>query len=66
MPSSMPIARDESPALAGGPMPTKALHQSGAALYVEMSFALVNDPQSGTLGAVAIAREPREKKPPTK
>ena len=47
---------------AGRPTLTKALHQSGKTLYVEMSFAVVNDPERGTLGAVAIAREQRETK----
>lgn len=46
----------------GRPMLTKGLHRSGEALYVEMSFAVINDPQSGTVGSVAIAREPREQK----
>jgi PAS domain S-box-containing protein len=50
----------------GRPMLTKGLHRSGQALYVEMSFAVINDPQSGTLGSVAIAREPREQKAPAK
>lgn len=45
---------------AGRPTLTKGLHQSGETLYVEMSFAVVNDPERGTLGSVAIARVPRE------
>lgn len=44
----------------GKPMLTKALHQSGATVYVEMSFAVVTDPELGPLGSVAIAREARE------
>jgi hypothetical protein len=50
----------------GRPMLTKGLHRSGEALYAEMSFAVINDPQSGTQGSVAIAREPREQKAPAK
>ena len=50
----------------GKPMLTKALHQSDATVYVEMSFAVVTDPELGTLGSVAIAREPRETRVPTK
>lgn len=50
----------------GRPMLTKGLHRSGGTLYVEMSFAVINDPQSGTVGSVAIAREPREQKAPAK
>lgn len=48
----------------GKPMLTKALHQSGGTVYVEMSFAVVTDPEVGTLGSVAIARAPREAKAP--
>lgn len=44
----------------GQPMLTKALHQSGAVVYVEMSFAVVIDPELGTLGSVAMARMPRD------
>jgi PAS domain S-box-containing protein len=50
----------------GRPMLTKALHQSGEMVYVEMSFAVVTDPELGTLGSVAIAREPRETTLPKK
>jgi PAS domain S-box-containing protein len=50
----------------GKPMLTKALHQSGGTVYVEMSFAVITDPELGTLGSVAIAREPRETKVPNK
>lgn len=42
---------------AGQPARTKALHQSGEAIYVEMSFAVINDPEQGTIGSVAIARK---------
>ena len=45
----------------GRPMLTKGLHRSGETLYVEMSFVVINGPQSGTLGSVATAREPRER-----
>lgn len=45
---------------AGKPTLTKGLHRSGENLYVEMSFAVINDPEQGVLGSVAIARQPRE------
>jgi PAS domain S-box-containing protein len=47
----------------GRAMLTKALRPSGEAVYVEMSFAVVDDPQTGRRGSVAIAREakPRER-----
>jgi len=40
----------------GRAMLTKALHPSGEAIYVEMSFAVVDDPSTGTRGSVAVAR----------
>ena len=40
----------------GRAMLTKALHPSGEAIYVEMSFAVVDDPATGTRGSVAVAR----------
>lgn len=36
---------------------TRALNRAGEAIYVEMSFAVITDPQSGALGAVAVARD---------
>ncbi|MBS1197287.1 MAG: hypothetical protein H6R18_1072 [Proteobacteria bacterium] len=45
---------------AGQPTRTKALHQSGEAIYVEMSFAVINDPQQGAVGSVAIARKTQD------
>jgi len=42
---------------AGQPTRTKAMHQSGETIYVEMSFAVVNDLEQGTVGSVAIARK---------
>lgn len=48
----------------GRPMLTKGLHRSGATLYAEVSFAVVSDPTAGSLGSVAIAREPREQPEP--
>ncbi len=36
---------------------TRALTRAGTPIYVEMSFAVINDPASGALGAVAIARD---------
>jgi len=41
----------------GRAMVTKALRASGEPIYVEMSFAVVDDPGSGRRGSVAIARE---------
>lgn len=35
---------------------TKALHAAGTSVYVEMRFAVVDDPLSGTRGSVAFAR----------
>jgi PAS domain S-box-containing protein len=49
----------------GKPMLTKALHKSGGMVYVEMSFAVVTDPELGTCGSVAIARASREIRGPT-
>lgn len=45
---------------AGKPTLTKGTHRSGENIYVEMSFAVVADQAQGTLGSVAIARQPRE------
>lgn len=47
--------------LSGRPAVTRATHQSGQPLYVEMSFAVVNDADGAALGAVAIARDAAEK-----
>jgi PAS domain S-box-containing protein len=48
--------------LEGRPTVTRATHQSGRRLYVEMSFALVTDPGDGTVrGAVAVARDVTER-----
>jgi PAS domain S-box-containing protein len=35
---------------------TKALHAVGTSVYVDMRFAVVDDPLSGTRGSVAFAR----------
>lgn len=43
--------------LHGRPTLTRAEHQSGQRLYVEMSFSLVIDPQGQAIGSVAIARD---------
>jgi PAS domain S-box-containing protein len=45
----------------GRPTPTRAAHQSGRKLYVEMSFALVTEPAGGVRGAVAVARDATER-----
>jgi PAS domain S-box-containing protein len=50
----------------GRAMLTKGLRRSGEATYVEMSFAVVRDAGQHVVGSVAIAREPREPKPPAK
>lgn len=36
---------------------TRALNRAGNAIYVEMSFTIITDPEAGVLGAVAIARD---------
>ncbi|WP_017772198.1 PAS domain S-box protein [Paraburkholderia kururiensis] len=36
---------------------TRAVDKSGRKLYVEMSFALVHDPQGAVCGTVAVARD---------
>lgn len=36
---------------------TRALHQSGKRLYVDMSFAVVRGPDGSVAGSVAIARD---------
>ena len=43
--------------LHGAPTLTRALHQSGRRLYVEMSFAVIRDAEGKALGAVAVARD---------
>lgn len=40
----------------GRPTRTKALTRSGETVYVEMSFAVINDDSGTTLGSLAIAR----------
>ncbi|WP_422279368.1 hypothetical protein [Bradyrhizobium sp.] len=44
--------------LQGRRTPTRALHKSRRKLYVEMTFAIVNDAdEGGVLGSVAMARD---------
>lgn len=43
--------------LGGRPTVTRALHQDGRRLYVEMTFALVKDDAGQVIGSVAIARD---------
>ena len=43
--------------LGGAPTLTRALHQTGRRLYVEMSFAVILGAEGKALGAVAVARE---------
>ena len=40
---------------------TRAKHQSGRRVYVEMTFALVRRPMSAARGAVAVARDVTER-----
>lgn len=47
--------------LHGRPTLTRAKHQSGARLYVEMSFSLVTDELGKVLGSVAMARDATER-----
>jgi len=47
--------------LHGRPTMTRALHKSGATLYVEMSFALVSDQAGEVIGSVAVARDVTER-----
>lgn len=42
--------------LAGRPTLTRAKHESGRKLYVELTFALVKRPDGAVHGAVAVAR----------
>lgn len=43
--------------LGGRPAMTRALHESGRRLYVEMSFAVVRAPSGTVVGSVAVARD---------
>lgn len=47
--------------LAGAPTLTRALHQEGHKLYVEMTFALVIDDDSSVLGSISMARDATER-----
>lgn len=47
--------------LQGRPTLTRAKHQSGRKLYVEMTFALVKDAGASPRGAVAVARDVTER-----
>jgi PAS domain S-box-containing protein len=47
--------------LQGRPAVTRARHQSGRKLYVEMTFALVEEPGGHARGAVAVARDVTER-----
>ena len=48
--------------LQGRPTLTRATHQTGRRLYVEMTFALVKEPAEGKVrGAVAVARDVTER-----
>ena len=48
--------------LQGRPTLTRATHQTGRKLYVELTFALVRgEAGGGALGAVAVARDVTER-----
>ena len=47
--------------LNGRPTVTRALHKSGATLYVEMSFAMVCAATGDVIGSVAVARDATER-----
>ena len=47
--------------LEGRPTVTRAVHQSGRKIYVEMTFALVRDQVGAVRGAVAVARDVTER-----
>ena len=47
--------------LNGRPTVTRALHKSGATLYVEMSFAMVCNTAGEVIGSVAVARDATER-----
>ena len=48
--------------LQGRPTLTRAMHRTGRRLYVEMTFALVQEQPEGTVrGAVAVARDVTER-----
>ena len=47
--------------LNGRPTVTRALHKSGATLYVEMSFAMVCAATGEVIGSVAVARDATER-----
>lgn len=47
--------------LQGRPTRTRAVHKMGHKLYVEMSFALVKNPEGVVIGAVAMARDATER-----
>lgn len=47
--------------LQGHPTLTRATHKDGHKLYVEMTFALVKDPDGRAVGSVAMARDVTER-----
>ena len=47
--------------LQGRPTLTRALHKSGRKLYVEMTFALVRNPDGVAVASVAMARDVTER-----
>ena len=51
--------------LNGRPIVTRATHQDGSKVYVELAFGLLRDPQHGALGAIATGRV-ASKPPPSK
>jgi PAS domain S-box-containing protein len=47
--------------LQGRPTLTRAMHESGRKIYIEMTFALVKDESGAVFGAVAVARDVTER-----
>ncbi len=47
--------------LQGRPTLTRAVHQSGRKIYLELTFALVKDQGGAARGAVAVARDATER-----
>src|SRR5262245_48633171 len=47
--------------LEGRPTVTRSVHQSGRKIYVEMTFALVEDQGGAVRGALAVARDATER-----
>ena len=46
---------------AGRVLTTRSVHKDGRTLYVDLSFALIEDPSGNLLGVLAIARDSTER-----